>query len=46
MSHLKKNEDCQNAYGEEYQKMLDLNTQKRKKYFQDYQLENKDYVSA
>ena len=32
MAHLKKIEECQKAYGEEYQQMLATNNQKRKNY--------------
>ena len=41
MSHLKKKTDCQNAYGEEYERMLQLKAQKKKDYLEDYKEENK-----
>ena len=41
MAHLKKIEECQKAYGEEYQQMLADNSQKRKSYLKDYAEDNK-----
>ena len=41
MSHLKKKTDCQKAYGEGYERMLELKAQKKKDYLEDYREENK-----
>jgi hypothetical protein len=41
MSHLKKKTDCQKAYGEGYERMLELKAQKKKDYLKEYL---KDYL--
>ena len=42
MSHLKKKMDCQKAYGKGYERMLELNEQKKKDYLKDYKGQHKD----
>ena len=42
MSHLKKKMDCQKAYGKGYERMLELNEQKKKDYLKDYKGQHMD----
>ena len=45
MAHLKKIEECQKAYGEEYQQMLEINSQKRKTYKKGYAEDNRETIN-
>ena len=45
MSHLKKKIDCQKAYGKGYERMLELNKQKKKDYLKGYKVQHKDTLN-
>ena len=45
MSHLKKKIDCQKAYGKGYERMLELNKQKKKDYIKGYKVQHKDTIN-